>query len=173
MELKFTVSESEGLAFSEQYYRDSASHQRVRNQTRWVLPIIMLPVIAVFWYQFGVSYSNVAIFVVGIAAWVVIAPKRFDARVRRYMNKQMLESSYHKSLGVYRLKINDQQLICDSPTGYLEYRWEAVDRVTMTDEFLFIFLAGPSGFPIRIAEVGSSIAAEAYEKIKSLMAKAR
>jgi hypothetical protein len=173
MELKFTVSESEGLAFSEQYYRDSASHQRVRSQTRWVLPIMLLPVIAVFWFQFGISYSAVAIFVAGIVAWAVIAPKRFDVRVRRYMHKQMLESSYHKSLGEYRLKFSDQLLICDSPTGYSEYRWNAVDRVTMTDEFLFIFLAGPTGFPIRIAEVGSAAAAEAYEKIQSLMANAR
>lgn len=43
----------------------------------------------------------------------------------------------------------------------------------MTDEYLFIFLAGPTGFPIRIAGVGSSVAAEAYEKIQSLMGKAR
>ena len=74
---------------------------------------------------------------------------------------------------MYHLKISDQFLICDSPTGYSEYRCDAVDRATMTDEYLFIFLAGPTGFPIRIAGVGSSVAAEAYEKIQSLMGKAR
>lgn len=39
----------------------------------------------------------------------------------------------------------------------------------MTNDYLFIFLAGPSGFPIRIAQIGRSIATEAYGKILSLI----
>jgi len=173
MDLKFTIAETETMAFSEQYYRDSASHRRIRFRTRWVLPILLLPILAVFTYQFGFSWTTAAIFVAAAVTWSVIAPKRFDARVRRYMQKQMLESSYSKSFGVYQLKIVEKHLVSNGPTGYTEYRWDAVDRVTITEDFLFIFLAGPSGFPISIAEIGKSIATEAYETLQSLIARAK
>ncbi len=172
MDLKFTITEPEALAFSEQYYKDSASYRRSRNRTRWSLPILLLPVLALFTYQFGFSLPS-AFFLVATCAWAVIAPKRFDIRVRRYMQKQMVESSYNKTFGAYRLKIDEKHLVSDGPTGYTEYRWDAVDRVKMTDEFLFIFLAGPSGFPIRIAEIGNSIATEAFGKLQTLIAKTK
>lgn len=89
------------------------------------------------------------------------------------MQRQMLESSYSKVFGVYKVRIEEIHLVCDGPTGYTEYRWDAVDRVTITDDFLFIFVAGPSGLPIRIAEIGKSIATEAYGKIQSLIARAK
>ena len=173
MDLKFTIAEPETMAFSEQYYRDSASHRRIRNRTRWALPILLLPILAVFTCQFGFSWTTAAIFVAAAVVWIVIAPKRFDTRVRHYMQKQMLESSYSKVFGVYKLKIEEKHLVSDGPTGYTEYRWDAVDRVTITDDFLFIFLAGPSGFPIRIAEIGNSIATEAFGKLQSLIARAK
>jgi hypothetical protein len=173
MELKFTIAEPGTMAFSEQYYGDSASHRRIRNRTRWALPVLLLPILVVFTYQFGFSWTTAAIFVAAAVAWIVIAPKRFDTRVKNYMQRQMFESSYSKVFGVYKVKIEEKHLVCDGPTGYTEYRWDAVDRVTITDDFLFIFLAGPSGFPIRIAEIGKSIATEAYGKIQSLIVRAK
>lgn len=173
MEFMFTIGEPEMLAFSEQYYRDSFSHRRIRNRTRWSLPVLLLPILAVFTSQFGFSWTTAAIFVTGAVAWIVIAPRRFDARVKNYMQRQMLESSYSKLFGAYKLKIDEKHLVCDGPTGRTEYSWDAVDRVTMTDDFLFIFLAGPSGVPIRIAHIGNSIAAEAYGKIQSLIARSK
>lgn len=173
MELNFTIAEPEAMAFSEQYYRDSASHRRLRNRTRWALPILLLPILVVFTYQFGFSWTTAAIFATASVAWIVIAPKRFDTRVKNYMQRQMLESSYNKVFGEYKVRIEEKHLVCDGPTGYTEYRWDAVDRVMLTKDFLFIFLAGPSGFPIRITEIGSSIATEAYEKIQSQIARAK
>lgn len=173
MELKFTIAEPETIAFSEQYYKDSASHRRIRNRTRWILPVLLLPVFVLFTYQFGFSWTTLALFVAAAIAWSLIAPRRFDSRVKKYMQSQMLESSYSKMFGAYKVKLEDKHLACDSPTGYTEYCWDAVDRVTMTDDFLFIFLAGPSGFPIRISEIGTSIAEEAYGKIQTFIARAQ
>ena len=173
MQLKFTINEPEALALSEQYYNDSASHQRQRNLSRLTLPILLLPIFGVFTYQFGLSLSTAAIFVLSSLAWVIIAPTRFDARIRRYMQKQMRESSYDKTFGVCTLTIDDRHLISDGPTGHTEYEWDAVDRVMLTDEFLFIFLAGASGFPIRISEIGQSVADEARIKLESLVGRAK
>jgi glutathione S-transferase len=101
MDLKFTIAEPETMAFSEQYYKDSASYRRIRNRTRWALAAVLLPILAVFTYLFGFSWTIAAIFGAAAVAWIVIAPKRFDTRVRNCMQRQMFESSYSKVFGVY------------------------------------------------------------------------
>ena len=132
MDLKFTIAEPEMMAFSERYYRDSASHRRIRNRTRWALPVLLLPILAVFTYQFGFSWTRAAIFVAAAVAWIVIAPKSFDTRVRNYMQRQMLESSYSKVFGVYKVRIEEIHLVCDGPTGYTEVSVHAPDRVFLS-----------------------------------------
>jgi hypothetical protein len=118
MDLKFTIAEPETMAFSEQYYKDSASYRRIRNRTRWALPAVLLPILAVFTYLFGFSWTTAAIFGAAAVAWIVIAPKRFDMRVRNYMQRQMFESSYSKVFGVYKVRIEEIRLVCDGPLGY-------------------------------------------------------
>jgi hypothetical protein len=118
MDLKFTIAELETMAFSEQYYKDFASYRRIRNRTRWALPAVLLPILAVFTYLFGFSWTTAAIFGAAAVAWIVIAPKRFDTRVRNYMQRQMFESSYSKVFGVYKVRIEEIHLVCDGPLGY-------------------------------------------------------
>jgi hypothetical protein len=89
------------------------------------------------------------------------------------MKKQFQESSAEKAFGEYKVKIDERCLISQGPTGYTEYRWDSVDRVLMTDEFLFLFLAGPAGLPIRITEVSEPVAKKAYETIQTLVARAK
>ncbi|MCU0714237.1 MAG: YcxB family protein [Pirellula sp.] len=173
MKLTFTLSEPEALAMTEQFYRDSASHQKTRNQTRWGLPILLLPILLLFTWQFGFSLPSVAIFLIAMIGWFIVAPHRFDARVRRYAIKQMKESSYAKSFGEYSIQINDDHLVSDGPTGHTEYKWNGVDRSILTDEYLFVFLAGPSGFPIKTSDVGSENARLAHIRIQQLIEMAK
>lgn len=173
MHLKFTVSEPEVLAFSEQYYKDSPSTRRLRNAARWTLPVLLVPILATFSFMFDLGWRQAAVFGIGALVWIFVAPIRFDARLRRYMRKQMSESSYGKALGVYNLTIDEQQFVSEGPTGKTVSKLSAIDRVVRTDEFLFIFLAGFSGFPIRIAEIGASVAAEAYEELQALVEQAK
>ncbi|MCU0718677.1 MAG: hypothetical protein MUC83_03160 [Pirellula sp.] len=173
MEIQFKITEPEAIAFAEQFHRDSGTYRRLRNRTRWVLPLMLVPLLVIMVAQFGFRWSYLVVFPsVGIA-WIMIAPRRFDARVKRYMQKQYLESSAEKAFGEYKVKIDERCLISQGPTGYTEYRWDSVDRVLMSDEFLFLFLAGPAGLPIRITDIGELAAKEAYEKIQSFVAHAK
>jgi hypothetical protein len=173
VEFQFKITEPEAIAFAEQFYRNSRTHRNLRNGTRWMLPLMLVPLLVVMVAQFGFRWSYLVVFPVLGIAWIVIAPKRFDARVRRYMKKQFRESSAEKAFGEYKVKIDERCLISQGPTGYAEYRWDSVDRVVMTDEFLFVFLAGPAGLPIRITDVSEPIAKKAYETIQTLVARAK
>ncbi len=173
MTLTFNVSEPETLAMTEQFYKDSPSHQRIRNRTRWSVPLLLLPVMILFTLQFGVSLPSTAVFAIGIIGWFFIAPHRFDARIRRYAINQMKESSYAKSFGKYEIQITDQHLVSHGPTGHTEYNWDAVDRTILTDDYLFVFLSGPSGFPIKTTEVGAEDAKKAHGRIQQLISMAK
>ena len=169
MKLTFTLSEPEALAMTEQFYKESPSHQRIRNRTRWALPILLLPIVLLFTWQFGLDLPSVAVFLTGMIGWFIVAPQRFDAKVRRYAQSQMKESSYAKSFGEYSIQINDDHLISDGPTGHTEYNWNGVDRSVLTDGYLFVFLAGPSGFPIKTSDIGIENARLAHCRIQQLI----
>ena len=100
MKLTFSLTEPGALALIEQFYKDSPSCKRMRNRTRWVLPIVLLPIAFLFILKFGFSLPTVAVFVVATVGWFIFAPSRFDASVRRNAKKMMKESAYAKCFGL-------------------------------------------------------------------------
>ena len=96
-------------------------------------------------------------------AWWLLYPRWFDAQIRSHAKKQMAESSYSKSLGAYELQLLDEHLHSTSQLGSGIYTWSGVDRVAMDSDYLFIFLSGPLGYPIRIAEIGHDTAQRAHD----------
>ncbi|MCC9640980.1 YcxB family protein [Rhodopirellula sp. JC740] len=173
MNLSFNVTKQDCIAFTEQFYKDSPSYQRLRNRTRWIFPLFLIPVMLFFALQFGLTVPSTAVFLIGFVGWIWIAPKRFDARVRRYTEQQMRESSYEKLYGDYTIRINNDNLRSDGPTGQTDYKWNAVDRVATTDDYLFVFLSGPTGFPISKEQVGHEEAQLAYDKLRQLVSAAK
>ncbi len=169
MKLTFNLNEPEALALTELFYKDSPSHQRIRNRTRWVLPIFLLPIVILFTLQFGFSLPSIVVFAIAIVGWIIIAPRRFDTQIRRYAQNLMKESSYAKSFGEYTIQINDGHLLSNGPTGHAEYNWNAVDRAILTDKYLFIYLSGASGLAIKTSEIGTENALNAHSRIQQLI----
>ena len=169
MILTFNLSEADVLAMSEQYYKDSPSHQRVRNRTRWLLPMILIPMAVVLIGSFGFNWPSFAVLVVAATVWWIVAPRRFDATVSRFAQKQMKESSYSKSFGKYTIEIAEEHLVSNGPTGSTQYKWSCIDRAVLKDGYLFLFLAGPAGLPIRTSEIGIENATLALGRIQKLI----
>ena len=169
MKLTFSLTEPGALALIEQFYKDSPSCKRMRNRTRWVLPILLLPIAFLFILKFGFSLPTVAVFVVATVGWFIFAPSRFDASVRRNAKKMMKESAYAKCFGLYTIQINQDSLVSDSVTGHSEFKWSAVDQAILTENYLFIFLLGGAGWPIRISDIGNEDATIAHSRIQQLI----
>ena len=167
MTLNFTLTENDALAFTEKFLRDSKSHQRIRSRVRWGPPIILIAMACFYTWRDGFSWLAPGIFGSIALLWWLLYPRRFDARVRALAKKQMGESSYAKSLGRYELDLLDEHLRSTSPTGSGTYVWSAVDRVDMDSEYLYIFLAGPLGYPIRRSEIGPEAAQSAFDFVSA------
>mgnify|MGYP001389581527 CR=1 FL=1 len=167
MTLNFKIREEDALALNEQFLRGSPSHQKMRARQRWALPCVMLVLLLFTGFSRGFKLSSTLLCAGVAAAWFVIYPKRMDALVRKCVGRQMAESSYPKSFGTCELTISEEGMHSISPLGSALYGWSGVDRAELTPEYLFIFLAGPLGYPIRRSEVGSDVAEAAYEYVAS------
>lgn len=163
MTLNFTLTEDDALAFTERFLRDSKSHQALRTRVRWVLPCMLIAMTGYYAWRDGLSPIIPCFFGIFGIAWWFLYPRRFDARIRAHAKKQMAESSYAKSLGAYELRLLDEHLQSTSPTGSSTYSWTGVDRVAIDTDYLFIFLSGPLGYPIRVAEIGQEVAQRAHD----------
>ncbi len=163
MTLNFQMRREDVLAFSREYHAASPTYQRARTRVRFMLPAVML----CFWLftlATGIFDWTRTIIYLGVAVlWFFLYPARFDRRVQRYSEKTIEEESYSKSLGPCELTLSESGLHSKSNTGESTFYWSSVDRVLLTDSYLFIFLTGPIGYPIPIADVGQDAAKAAYD----------
>lgn len=163
MTLTFQMRREDVLAFSREYHAASPTYQRTRAGVRFMLPVVML----CFWLFTLASGSfdwTRTIIYLGVAVlWVFLYPARFDRRVQQYAEKTLEEGSYSKSLGPCELTLSESGLHSKSNTGESTFFWSSVDRLLLTDSYLFVFLTGPMGYPIPIADVGQDAAKAAYD----------
>ncbi len=167
MTLNFIVTETDALAFMSRYFRDSKSHQAIRNRARWSVPCIFVALACYYIWRDGLELPlvrPVGFCFFGILWWFFY-PRRFDHRVLSHIRKSLKESSHAKSLGTYELQLLPEHLQSTSPLGFSTFAWTAVDRVVMDSDYLYIFLVSSSGYPVRIAEIGHETAQKAHDFI--------
>lgn len=151
----FSVGKEDVLAMSMDYYTRSPTVRRSRIITQASVPFAML-LVAVFGYFREAGYRYLLLitpllFVGG--AWAVLYPWLHRHYLFQTSEKLLKESSYQKAFGAYTLNLSEARIASSSPIGEGTYLWSSVSRVSLTPDYLFIFLAGPQGYPISRAQV--------------------
>jgi hypothetical protein len=85
--------------------------------------------------------------------WAALYPWIHRNYLLQSAKKFFNESSYEKAFGTCTLSLSEARIASSSPIGEGHYLWSAVSRVSLTPDYLFIFLAGPQGFTIPRAQV--------------------
>jgi hypothetical protein len=111
----------------------------------------------------GVNWVHITIWGGAAIVWLIVYPRRFDNRVQKHAERALREGTQSKTLGPCQLTISDDGLHSTSVSGQSFFKWSAIDRVELTEKYLFIFLNGPLGYPIPIADIGVETAKEAHE----------
>lgn len=163
MTLNFQIRKEDILAFTRAFYAASPTFQRSRTRMRLMFPVIMLGLWLVTLATSGFDWIRTVAYLGFSLLWYGLYPARFDRNLERYCAKTLDEASQRKSLGPCELTLSESGLHSKSNTGESTFYWSAVDRVALTDTHLFIFLAGPIGYPIAIADVGLEAARAACE----------
>ncbi len=161
MTLQFEFRREDLLAFTKAYHAESPTYQKVRSRSRWALPLIMLVMGVIQSLESGFEMSRAVFYTAFSIAWFVLYPKWFDRNAQKYAEKASAESGYSKTLGPCTLTLSDEGLHSISAVGTSTFKWDAVSRATLTDDYLYIFLSGPLGYPIRIADIGRDVAEQA------------
>lgn len=173
MKLTFQVREDDLLAFNERYLVHSSTHQKARTRVRCILPAFMLGLIVFNCSTQGFSFGSVVPYALIGALWFFYYPLRFDANVRNHVKKQLKEPSHAKMLGSYELTLTESSLESVSPLGSGSYPWSVVERAELSDQYLFIYLSGPLGYPVPRSDIGPVLTDEAYAFIQSHICRAR
>jgi hypothetical protein len=167
MTLRFQMGREDVLAFSRAYHAASPTYRRAKTRARLMLPIMMLILLTLTTNHSGFKVSNTVIFLGMGILWFILYPVLFNRNVEKYCEKTIDEGSHSKNFGLCELTLSESGLHDRSPNGESTFYWSAVDRVTLTDQYLFIFLNGPMGYPIPIADVGIEAARAALEYVNS------
>ena len=130
-----------------------------------MLPVIMFILWGMTTSRSGFEWTSTIIFLGVALAWFFIYPTRYDRNVDKYCEKTFDEGSFRKSFGDYELILSDSGLHSTGPSGESKYYWSSVDRTLLTDDYLFIFLNGPFGYPVPILDIGRELALAAHEYV--------
>lgn len=167
MTLQYQMRREDVLAFTREYHAASPTFRRTQTRVRLMLPIIMVILLIIITTRSGFDWTAVVIFPSLGLLWFFLYPAQFARNVERYCEKAIDEGSYSKNFGPCELTLSNEGLYDKSPSGESRFHWSAVDRVLLTDNYLFIFLNGPIGYPIPIADVGNEAARAALEYVNS------
>jgi hypothetical protein len=167
--VSFNVAKDDVLAFACHYYSTSPTvrSNRVRAQVTFVLTLTALGLLVL---SGGDRLRPLGIgLLAGAGLFAVRYPSWYRSGLRKSAEKMIAESSYGKAFGRYTLALTEDGVASASPAGESKYSWDAINRVTLTPEYLFIFLAGPQGFPIPRAQVPDSAIQEMKAFVESHM----
>lgn len=167
MNLRFQMQREDVLAFSRAFYAASPTFQRSRTRVRLMLPTMMIILWGYSTFNLGFDRIATGIYVGGSLLWFFLYPLRHARNVEKYSEKFIDEGSGSKNYGFYELKLTDLGIHSTGPMGTSTITWDAVDRVSLTDQYLFIFLNGSSGYPIPIRDIGNDAAVEAQAYIEA------
>lgn len=165
MTLHFQMRREDVLAFTREYHSASPTFRRTQTRTRFMFPVIMAILWAFTTSRSGFEWTSTLIYLGMGFLWFVFYPARFVRNVERYCEKTIDEGSYSKNFGACELTLSDAGLHSTAPIGESKFGWSSVDRSLLTDKYLFIFLNGPIGYPIPVADVGRAAAVAAHEYV--------
>ncbi len=163
MTLRFQIRRENVLEFNRQYYAASPTYRRTRLKVRWMLPVMMILLWILTTSRSGLEWTSTLILLGVGLAWYCFYPARYDRNIQKYCEKTLDEGTFSKIYGECELTLSDSGLHSIAPMGESKFHWSSVDRTMLTETYLFIFLNGPIGYPIPIADIGRESAIAAYE----------
>ena len=134
------VTKADVLAFACHYYAESPTVRR-QLRTSQIMTSLISGAIAfvMIGKTSGLAAGVVMFFLTGVATAAML-PKYQRSHMCQTAEKMFAESSYQKAFGKNTLVFTDQGIASNSPTGDSNFVWNAVDHVSITHDYLFIYL---------------------------------
>jgi|GEM_PF-2835445 len=169
MTLNYQLRQEDAVASNLEYRKSSPTHREMKTRVRLAVPVLMLVLWAYTKNSSEFNWPRAVIYLgIGLIGFFFY-PAYFDERQRKHTARLIAEGSRSNSMGPCELTLAEDGLHYKSDICQKVYLWSALDKVVLTDAYLFIFLTDRSAFPIWISDVGSDAAKAAYDYLLSHM----
>lgn len=157
--LKYTVSLEDLVAFNEDYFLTSESFQRRFRKERLMLPgVFVIGGITFALLTFVESSNSTSRYLIGIFTFLLcLAPGIliFALTPRSSLKGTRMRARNAYSEGKNVTLLGEQELVLDSMALVVRnrffesrYNWEALEKVTSTDSYIFIYISATSAIVI-------------------------
>lgn len=169
MDIHFQMTRNDVIEFNRAFQAASPTFQRTRMRSRIIFPLIMILLWLITIWISKLNWTSTLIYLGAAFLWYSVFPSLYQRNVDKYCAKTIDEGSYSKNFGACKLSLSDSGINSISPSGTSNYTWKSIDRVTLDDTYLIIFLNGAAGYPIPIVDIGKEVSLEAYNYINQMI----
>jgi len=149
----FLVRKEDVLAMSMSYYASSPTMRRARLVIQAGVPIAMVLVVGLSYFEDPDNFQFVAPLVVIAVLWAGFYPRLHERLLLRGSERRLSGPEYQKIYGVHTLSMSEKGIASTSPVGEGTYFWSAVTSLCLTSDYLFIFVAAQRGYAVPRAQV--------------------
>jgi hypothetical protein len=149
----FLVRKEDLLAMSMRYYANSSAMRRLRILIQTGVPLAMVLVVALSYLTQPEYAEFVApLLVVGVL-WAGFYPRLHERLLLRGGDRRLSLPEYQKIYGVHTLSLSEKGISSSSPVGEGTYYWPSVSSISLSSDYLFVFVAAARGFVIPRTQV--------------------
>jgi hypothetical protein len=151
VELEYTLTLEDLVAFEEYHADHSPSIQRKRKFMRFFYPLVGIATgLYLVIIDGGLMIAIVFLIIIflAMAIWFFSAPKRFRRHHRRAVTKLYQEGSNRALLGHQQQRADQNGLHSSSALGESRMNWSAIERMQSTPDYTFIYLSAVTAIVI-------------------------
>lgn len=149
----FLVRKEDVLAMSMRYHAISPTIRKSRIVIQAGVPFVMVLVVPLSYLADPDNLIFVAPLLLVAVLWAGFYPRLHERLLMRGSERIYNGSEYQKIFGVHTVTLSEKGISSSSPVGEGTYFWTSVTSISLTSDYLFIFLAGRQGIVVPRAQV--------------------
>lgn len=133
---------------SMRYYANSSAMRRLRILIQAGVPLAMVLVVALSYLTEPEYVQFVTPLLVVAVVWAGFYPRLHERLLYRGAERLLSGPEYQKIYGVHTLSLSEKGISSTSPIGEGTYYWPSVSSISLSEDYLFIFVAAARGYVI-------------------------
>ena len=149
MEIEFKLSEEDYINFNVDHTKKSPTMRKNVTFIRILGPVVFLiaPFVIISFSEIPLWYW-ITLFGIASILWLIYYPRHFDWDMRRKMKKMLQEGNNENLFKEIKIILTKEGIIQKNKTGESFTKWDDVDSVDETDDYIYIYNSSISAFII-------------------------
>ncbi|MBS4025892.1 MAG: YcxB family protein [Clostridia bacterium] len=157
MEIKYEVIKEDVLDFNMYVLSKSSTAKRSLFLQRFAGPVIFMIFALLLNVLRDESVFIYVPFVIASLIWVLLYPRYFTRHVEKHVSKMLNEGENKAMVGKHILSVNPDEIIETTDVGETKIRWNAIQKIVVTERQVYIFFGEMMAFIIPLRSFDEDI----------------